>query len=829
MKKIFLVGLYFLFSFVFVQAQSTRVRGLVTDAESGEPLPFATVAFLNTPISITTGFDGIYALETREQVKEIGVLLSGYFSETRPVTTGSFQNMNFALKPQTIDVDEVVVLSSDEYERSIIAKVVANKEKNDPLRIPELKCNIYTKMELDLSNVENSLKNKHLQKNFGFVFNYVDTSAVTGNSFLPIMISESSSRYYQRNDPPFTREIIEASRISGIEDNSSFAQFTGNLYVTVNLYENYLDLFNIKFASPLSAHGDLFYKYYLIDSLEVEGRKTYTIRFHPKSFSTPVLDGEIQIDATDYALRSAHVKMVKGININWIRNLSIDCENILVDDRYWHKKQEKIFADFSVVMNDSSKMMSFLGHRQVDYSNVEIGKVIPEELLSSDTRVLVNDSVYHRDESYWQSARPYELSSREQNIYLMVDSIKNVPLYHNIYTVISTILGGYYEIGKFAIGPYYKILSFNRLEGVRFQFGGRTTAELHKKIRFSAYAAYGTKDKEWKGSGGIEYVLQKQPRRKIEVSAKHDVVQLGLSEDALTEGNIVSSLLSRGNMTRLSIINRADLFYTHEWSHGLNGKYGIRLQEVYASPYVDLYKPDSSAVHKVQSAALNLEHRISWNEIVTYGNFGKYYQYTNSPVITTRIVIGNKNILPESYDYYRLEGSVLYNLKIPPIGTSHIILEGGKIFGKVPYPLLKLHEGNGTYFYDERAFSCMNYYEFASDAWVSLLWEHDFKGFFLGKIPLLKRLQWREAVSFKGVYGSISKENDGSLDNTEAILQFPQGMSSVSTPYLEAGIGIKNILRVFRVDAFWRLTHRESISTESFQKFTINVGAELNF
>ena len=199
------------------------------------------------------------------------------------------------------------------------------------------------------------------------------------------------------------------------------------------------------------------------------------------------------------------------------------------------------------------------------------------------------------------------------------------------------------------------------------------------------------------------------------------------------------------------------------------------------------------------------------------------------PIVGIDVVAGLKNILNGDYEYYRLELSVKHDFNIAPLGYSDIMLSGGKIFNKVPYPLLKLHEGNATYFYDPYAFSCMNYYEFASDLWASLMYEHHFKGFFLGKIPLMKRLKWREVFIFKALIGTLEKKNNGSLEDTRAILLFPEGMSSVSKPYFEAGVGIENIFRILRVDAIWRLSHRHSVPGQKVQNFAVNFSINLNF
>lgn len=828
MYKILLFILFWGFSVGSI-AQSTKVRGKITDAKTGEALPLVNVLFKGTTIGVTTDFDGLYTLETREKVSELQVSYIGYEPQTVTVKAGSFNELDFKLMPLVLALDEIKVTPGENPAHAILKKVSKNKKKNNPDELAGYNCATYTKMELDLTNIKPQFKNKKLQKNFGFIFEHMDTSVITGKAYLPVMISEATADYYHRKSPGFSREVVKASRISGIEEDYSLAQFTGHLHVNVNFYDNYIDIFEVKFASPLSDHGLLYYKYFLVDSMQVDGRKTYKIRFHPKGTSTPVLDGEVNIDSATYALQSAQAKMVKGLNINWIRYLVMETESRMINDSVWFPKQDKLFADFSIIMSDSSKVVSFLGHRQVDYSNVRLHEPIPAEILKLDNNVVISRDVLKNDEAYWDTVRPYELTGKEKQIYGMVDSIKNVPLYQNIYTIVSTILGGYYDTEYVGIGPYYKLFSFNKLEGARFQLGLRTTENFNRKLRLSGYAAYGTKDNHFKGGGGLEYMFSELPTSKLSLSYKHDVVQLGAGVNAFTEGNILSSLFSRGNNDRLSLVNQGDISFEKEWRQGVTNTYAAQVRNIFSSRYVPFIRPDGTTMNSIQSLSLRLNARFSKNEIVVRQTFDKYSLGSDYPIIGVDLSMGLKGIFKNDYEYYRLEGSVKYDLGIPPIGTSNILVSGGKIFGKVPYPLLKLHEGNATYFYDPYAFSCMNYYEFASDLWLSFMYEHHFKGFFLGKIPLMKRLKWREVFIFKGLIGTLTNRNNGSLPDTDAVLLFPEGMSSVSKPYFETGIGIENIFRIFRVDAIWRLTHRHSRPGQNVQNFAINFSVYLNF
>lgn len=826
-KGIGIVILLLIGNLVF--AQSTRVRGSVTDAKTGEVLPLVNIFFKGTTVGMTTDFDGNYVIETREDVSELQASFVGYITQTVKINKGAFNTVDFKLEPQTFDLEEVKVTPGENPAHAILRNVSKNKPKNSPSALSEYFCRTYTKMELDLTNIKPGFKNKKLQQNFGFIFEHMDTSVITGKAYLPVMISEASADYYYRKSPSLSREIVKASRISGIEEDYTLAQFTGHLHVNVNLYDNYIDIFEVRFASPLSDHGLMFYKYYLVDSLNIDGRKTYKIRFHPKSFSTPVLDGEVNIDSTTWALQSAHVKMMKGLNINWIRHLVIDNENQLVDDSVWFPKQDKIFADFSIVMSDSAKMVSFLGHRQVDYSDVKLNPGIPKEVQKMDHNVIINNDVLKNDDQYWNTIRPFALSDKEKKIYGMVDSIKNVPLYQNIYDLVNLVLGGYYNTKYVEYGPYYKLLSFNKQEGCRFQLGARTTTDFSKKIRLFGYGAYGTKDERLKGGGGFDYSFRELPTSRLTVSFKHDVVQLGAGMNAFTEGNILSSIFSRGDNDRLSMVNQLDINFEQEWRQGIANTLGVQVRDIFSCDYVPFIKPDGQIMPSIQSTIVRLNTRLSKNEIVIRKPFDKYSLGSDYPILGVDLAMGVKGLFKNDYEFYRIVGSINYNLPISPIGTSEMVLTGGKIIGKVPYPLLKLHEGNATYFYDPYAFSCMNYYEFASDTWLSFFYEHHFKGFFLGKIPLMKKLKWREVFIFKGLIGTLADKNNGALENTDAVLRFPLGMGSVSKPYFETGIGIENIFRLFRVDAIWRLTHRKGEPGQDIQNFAINLSVYLNF
>lgn len=811
-------------------AQTTRVRGRVTDSATGEPIPFASVLFPGTTHGITTDEQGIYALESRDTVSRVMATCMGYHSEQKPVELRAYNTVDFALVAADFSIEEVLITPGENPAHPILKEVVRRKRLNNPDEYECYHCATYTKMQLDLANVKH-FRSKRLQRDFGFIFDYVDTSALTGRPYLPVMISESKAQLYHSSRPEFTREVIEASRVSGIEDSFSIAQFTGHINGDVNFYHNFIEVFGVRFASPLAEGGLSFYNYFLVDSLQIAGRKTYKIRFHPKRTATPVLDGEVHIDSATYALQSASARMPRGVNVNWIKHLQLSAESELLDSVRWFRKRDRMSAEFSLTQADSSKLISFIGTREVEYDDVDLQSPIPQEILSLATDVNLRDEeISNQDDSYWAEVRPYALTDQERAIYEMVDSVQQMPLYRNIYTIINTAIVGYYNTKYIGIGPYYKLLSFNDLEGIRPQVGLRTTSNLSRRWRLTGYVAYGFGDERVKGGGSLEWIFRRDLTRKLTLEAKHDVVQLGAGRNALTESNILSSIFSRGG-ERLSMVDLGELTYEHEWRHGFSNTFTAKVQHIASNRYVPMLTPDWRLVSGLNDYSLRLSTRISKNEKIYRQVFDKNYMGSDYPIFQLDLTGGYATLPAFREPYARLEAGLRYDPKLPPIGHSEILLQVGHLFGTLPYPLLKLQEGNGTYFYDPYAFSCMNYYEFATDSWVSLFFEHHFGGWFLGRLPLLKRLQLREVFTFKGVWGTLSKRNSNPafVEESRAPLRYPLSMESVEVPYLEVGVGVENIVRLFRVDCIWRLTHRDSKPGQRVQNFSVNLSLHLTF
>ena len=816
-----------LFICALCSAQTTKVRGVVRDADTGESIPFAGIFFKGTTIGLSADIDGKYSLETRDpNVRILVCQILGYDTQEVPVKPGGFTTVNFEMKLSDNLIHGAVVKADNRKIKRLLANIDARRDRNDPQRRRSYSCDVYSRIELDLTNAREQLRGRRFNKEFGFVFDYMDTSTVSGASYVPAMISEAVSRRHHTCDPDHDKETVVANRISGINpDGNILSQFTGSLHLKSNFYAPFINCFDVEFPSPIQNGGLMYYNYYIIDSLQVDGRKTYLVRYHPKGgVSTPSLDGEMKIDAEDFALVSLKAKMKRSGNVNWIRDIVLEAESQRLPDGTWFYKSNYLYADFSVALRDSSKMMSFIGTRRLVYTNLDFS---PQDLTGDDGMVTVEKESNYRDEDYWTKARPYELSEKEKNIYEMVDRIKEQPYYKLLYKTADMLVNGYWEEGPVGYGPYHKLVTFNNLEGFRPQIGIHTTKDLSKKFRFTAYVAYGVKDGRFKGGLGYEHIFSKEPTRKLTVTGSYDVFQLGRGTSEFTDANILSSLLGKGNSQKLSPLLHFYAGYENEFNPGFNMKFDIAHNRLYSNGYVPMNLLDGTSLSYITSNEVHTQLRFSKDETVTRGHFIKTYLHTNHPVVTLDFTAGIPGITPISYGFFRPEVSLDWKFRVPPMGMSKIHLNVGTILGKVPYPMLNLFPGNATYILDKSAFSCMDYFEFAADTWAMLMWHHTFGGFFLGKIPLIEHLKLREEFTLKAAWGYLSPRNNPLAEGAAGtMMAFPQGMKTMgNVPYVEVGAGISNILRLLRVDFSWRLTHREG----ALHNFSVTGGLEFRF
>ena len=811
---LFFPGILFLYPSTS-NAQITKVMGKITDAITKQPLPFANVYFKGNTIGVTSDFDGSYSLETRLQTDTLLVSYIGYHSAARQLVLNRFQTIDFVLFPSNLELSEVVITPGENPAEVILKRIIKNKPENNREKLDAYQYEAYTKIQFDANNISEKYRNMKIFKPFRFIFDNLDTSTLNGKTYLPIFLSESLSDVYFRKNPRDQKEVIKASRISGIE-NESMSQFVGDLVQNVNIYDNYLMLFQKNFVSPIANFGIGYYKYYLVDSASMNGRWCYNITFKPRRVQELTFTGNFWVNDTSYAITKLEMRIATDANLNYISDLNISQEFGKIDNHYWMLTMDKMVADFNLVKK-SRKTMGFYGTKTTTYQNFNFKETIDKKIYALPTNILVLKNSNQKSDEFWKQARHEELNRDERTIFHMIDTLKTLPVFNTYVDVIKMVTSGYWVKGNFEIGPYMSMLSFNYLEGTRIRFGGRTSNTFSTKIMFDGYAAYGTLDQKMKYSGGFLYMLNKNPRRALSGSIKYDIEQLGMSQNAFREDFLLAGLFSKNTTNNLSMVEEYKGSYEHEWFNGLSNTIlfvnrkllptnneGIKVFDEITNEY--------RLLNQVTTSEIAINTRFAYKEKVVMGEFERTSIGGKYPVLDILYGYGIKGFLHGDYEYNRLQIRVRHWYNLSTFGWSKYTIEAGQIWGKLPYPLLKIHSGNETYWYDESAFNLMYYYEFVSDKYFSFLYTHHFEGLFLNKIPLMRKLKWREQFQIRGVVGSVAPKNI-------KYAGLPEGSYTLSKPYFEAGAGIENIFKVIRVDAIWRLSYLNHLRASNFGVF----------
>ncbi len=795
----------------FLQAQFT-IRGKIFEAESKEALPFVSVLIKGTTIGAQSDFDGNFVLKTHQLGDSLVAIYVGYKRISRPIKKGvAEQEINFPMSNMGgTELQEVVVNAGENPAHRIIRNCVKNKDHNDKQKLEAYQYEAYNKLEFDLTRIPKDMRDKKILKPIAFVFDNVDSTNSGEKPSLPFFMVENLSNFYYNRSPERKKEIVIASKITGLE-NASISQVLGDMYQNINVYSNNILVFNKQMPSPISDNALFYYKFYLQDSAFDGSNYVYHLSFKPKRVQELSFSGNIWIADTTWGVKRLEMTLPKDANLNFI-NMANVIQEFTYMDSTWMLTKDRLVIDFA----PTKKALGFYGRRTASYKNVVLNKPKDEKFYEFADKIEVEDDAGKKSDEFWNEHRHDSLSLREKKIIKMVDTIQSLPVYRTWVDVFYLLVAGYKRVNNFEIGPYTNLASYNSIEGLRLRFGGRTSDIFSKWYELSGYVAYGLRDEKWKYALGFKSFLSKKPHRQIVgVNYKSDNEILGQSTNGFTQDNVLASLFRSSPLNNLTRVNSVLGYYEREWFPGLITRLnlvGRQFTPLGLNQY-QYYKSEGGigTRESIYNTEARINVRFAWKEKYVGEGFKRLSIGTTWPIIQINYSKSLQNAFKGEYDYHKLVINVSDRLRITPIlGYTDFVFEGGKIWGVVPYPLMELHGGNQTYIYDYMAFNMMKYYEFASDQFVSMSVYHHFEGLFLNKIPLLRKLKWREVVTAKGVWGSVDDAN-------RKTLIFPTTLSALDKgPYLEASAGIENIFKVFRIDAFWRLNYRLPNAIDNF-------------
>ncbi|MAP01802.1 MAG: hypothetical protein CMD01_03165 [Flavobacteriales bacterium] len=800
--------------------QKTKVSGLVKDSITSEALPFVNVFFKGTKVGVTTDLQGKFSIETFYATDSIVISFIGYKKVILPIQKDKAQQLTVYLNESFTSLQEITIISSDvNPAHAIIDNVLKNKKINNREKLDAYQYEVYNKIQFDINNLTDEFKNTKAFRKFNFIFDNVDTTGE--KEFLPLFVTESLSDYYFRKSPKTHKEIIKGSNVSGV-DNESISQFTGDMYQQVNIYDNYLTIFRKNFVSPIANQCLSFYKYYLIDSLYMDGYWCYQLDFTPKRKGELTFEGTMWVHDTTYAIKKVKSTIAKDANINFVNNLQVTQTFKQVEKEVWMLTKDELFIDFQW----TKKTLGFYGKKTTSYDNFIINCPKEEPFYSGAENVFISDSANIRDDNFWVKNRHDSLTKQQQQVYKMIDTLRKLPVMRTYADVIYLLATGYKVFGKFEVGEYTSLYSYNEVEGHRFRGTVRTSNDFSTRIELSAFGAYGLLDKRIKYGAGTRFFITKKPRRLVQLVHKKDVEQIGISSNAYNNSGVVSSLFRRNPFNKFIFNTETRFSYTREWFHGLSSTVLFRNSIIEPIGVINFFQSNNngiqSPINNINTSEITFQTRFAYNEKYISGEFDRVSLGTKFPIIEINYGYGIPNLLESQYEFHRIKLSFNHKIPLGILGKLNYQFSAGKIFGNIPFPLLEVHPGNETWSYNDEAFNMMNIGEFISNEYVTWKIENHFDGLFLNKFPLLKKLKWREVATFQGVWGRLNNPEN-------LVLDLPEFSSSLERkPYIESSFGIENIFKFLRVDVIWRLSYLDN-EFEGIKVAPFGVRAKLQF
>jgi hypothetical protein len=810
MKKEILFFALFFTSLFFGQ---TKVGGRVVD-EKNEPIAFANVILKGSKEGVITDDNGNFYFESEGNYELLIVSFVGYDSVQIKLAPGLNKDLKIVLK-SGVSLDEVTVYTGKTSKKNnpaidILRKIWERRRKNGLKMFKQYQYDKYEKVEFDLNTIDSAFMKNKVFKGMEFVFKQIDTSKISGKSFLPIFINETLSQVYGDNPSKKVKEITTANKNSGLGSGEGVNTFIKDLYADYDIYNNYLKFFDKDFVSPLSRTGINVYNYVLADSMYIDNKWCYNIIYYPRRKNELTFKGDFWVNDSTFAVKKINLEASKSANINWVKEIYIEQEFEVMNDSVFLLTRDYMMSDFSFSKKEEAK--GVYGKRTTLYKNHQFDQPKDDKFYKKEVNFYDN-SVYNKSDEFWEENRFENLNKNEAGIYKMLDTLKEVPRFKRIYSLASILGSGYIEIPKWKMdfGPIFSTFGYNDVEGQRIRIGGRTYFGSNDTWRIQGYTAYGFEDEQFKY--GISGRWMVNPNKRVILSAgnRRDVEQMGVSlttsNDVLGRSFASSALFASGVNNQLTSVNLTTLGFEMEpfKNFTFQTNFTYRTLKSASSDFSLDYYTDATQTkinNQVRQSEINIIAEFTPNrKTVGYGvdrldvdfNYARFFvSYSN----------GIKGVLQSDFNYQKLQLYYRQPTLIGGFGRLFTTLETGKIFGAVPLGLMGVIPGNQSWFVIENTYNLLDYYDFVADEYASMHLEHHFNGRLFSRIPYLRKLNLREIVGIKAVYGRVSEDNK---------MLNASGLQYVAPDnvYWEYNAGIGNIFKVLRLDCAWRGNYLE--------------------
>ena len=828
LKKVFHILLFILLCCAFdTHAQSyIEVKGVVKDSVADEPVPYATVMIKGAGEGAIANVKGEFSLSLpRNSVLKVQVV--GYEPKEVRVNEQKQPLVIYIASTSRI-LDEVIIdrKRKEKYEKkgnpaiAFMEEIRLHMKDNDPMRHPYYGYDKYELMTFGLNNMNHEEENKLLKK-FDFLQEYVDTLPITGKPILPVSVTEIYSNEYYRNNPKTHKSVIVAKKHEGIEDGldaASVERFLNDAIREVDIFGNDVQVMQNRFVSPLSSIGPSFYKYYLTDTVDIDGERCVRLSFVPFNPESFGFIGRVYVVLNDTSRFIKKVMMTTptSINLNYVKRLYIEQDFTRAANGSRLKTRDDVTVEFKVVKG----AQEFYAHRKTLCDGHHFNQPYDMGLFDKSGEEILADNATRLTKEEWAQLRPALAKSKDNDVGGMLARLRKSKFFYWTEKVALTLLNGYVSTGnpsKFDFGPLNTFINWNKLEGFRLKLGGMTTAHLNKRLFAKGYVAYGFKDEKLKYMGELEYSFNEKkyhgnefPIHSLKLSHQHDVDKIGQHYQFTSQDNAFLAIRRKAD-NKMIYLRRTSLDYKLELLNGLSVMAGISHQRHEASQFLPFVDGAGNVFNHYNTAGFTVGLRYAPGEKFYQTRSYRFPINIDNPIISLQHTYMPKGFLGGDFEVNMTEFAIQKRFWFSAFGYTDVIVKAGKIWSKVAYPDLMIPNANLSYTIQPETYSLMNAMEFANDQYVSWDLTYWMNGLIFNRIPLVKKLKLREVLSFRGIYGGLTSKNNP--EKSADVYRFPETTHCQpmgNKPYMELGVGIDNILSFLRLDYVWRLTYRDT-------------------
>ena len=809
----------------------TRIYGSVTDSTTLEAMPYVSVYLQNTTDGCQTDQDGHFSFLSSETRGVLIVSSVGYAEKRIPVNAQTRYPLHIQLAPTTYELKEVEIKPERErYRRKdnpaveLVQRII--KRRND-YRLDShdyYSRNRHELLTIALNNFDQNKYQAELLDNIGLLQNYLDTSLVSGKPILNISSRELIGSDHYRKSPESRKKHVIARRRAGVDDFISEQEIDGvfdEVFKDVDIFQNDIDLLRNRFVSPLSNIATSVYKFYIMDTLLIEGTPCIDLAFSPFNSESHGFTGHLYVttDSTHF-IKWVQMTTPHDINLNFVRTLNITQTFTPASDGTPLLNKESLIAEIEI----TAQINGIYIKREVNYNNYLLDIAARPDLLARPESVIEEEDARNKDELFWAVNRIGHVSKRELSVADMIAQLRQYPLYYWTEKIITYLFTGYVpnkkEEPEFFYGPLNITISNNALEGLRLRVGGMTSAHLNPHLMGRFFVAYGFRDQRLKYMGELEYSFKKKkehinefPIHSLRLHYENDIYQYGQTYLYTNKDNIFLNL-KRMEDNQIGYLRKAEFSYNREHYNHLSYSLTLR-NKVYESSRLMQFETRSEGIShfasKLPQTELELSLRYAPGEKFTQKKWDRNSLRPECPIFTLSHSIALKDVLGSQFTCHHTEASARKRFWFSSFGYIDAVVKGGRVWNDVPYPLLIIPNANLSYTLQKESFALMNPMEFVTDTYAS--WEtiYYMNGLIFNRLPLIKKLGWREVIDFKGFYGSLRPGNKPDLMNSNGLYLFPLDPEYknplTNIPYMELSFGIENIFKILEVDYVRRLTY----------------------